>query len=74
MKLHQWIKVCRKIICGIKRIVSFLTEDLVQRGHDVTMFASGASLTFGLLVVVIPWRCKYYRLKVFFVICCGSAD
>lgn len=41
MKLHQWIKVCRKIICGIKRIVSFLTEELVQRGHDVTMSASG---------------------------------
>ena len=28
---------------GTERIVSYLTEELVRRGHDVTLFASGAS-------------------------------
>jgi glycosyltransferase involved in cell wall biosynthesis len=30
---------------GTERIVSYLTEDLVRRGHDVTLFASGDSET-----------------------------
>ena len=30
---------------GIERIVSYLTEDLVRQGHDVTLFASGDSQT-----------------------------
>lgn len=30
---------------GTERIVSYLTEDLVRRGHDVTLFASGDSRT-----------------------------
>lgn len=30
---------------GIEFVVSMLTEGLVQRGHDVTLFASGDSLT-----------------------------
>jgi glycosyltransferase involved in cell wall biosynthesis len=30
---------------GTERIVSYLTEDLVRRGHDVTLFASGDSHT-----------------------------
>ena len=30
---------------GIERIVSYLTEELVRQGHDVTLFASGDSLT-----------------------------
>src|SRR5258705_9572279 len=30
---------------GTERIVSYLTEELVQRGHDVTLFASGDSRT-----------------------------
>ena len=28
---------------GTERIVSYLTEELVRRGHDVTLFASGDS-------------------------------
>jgi glycosyltransferase involved in cell wall biosynthesis len=30
---------------GTERIVSYLTEELVGRGHDVTLFASGDSIT-----------------------------
>lgn len=30
---------------GIERIVSYLTEELVAQGHDVTLFASGDSVT-----------------------------
>ncbi|HLY11957.1 MAG TPA: glycosyltransferase, partial [Planctomycetota bacterium] len=30
---------------GTERIVSYLTEELVRRGHDVTLYASGESET-----------------------------
>jgi glycosyltransferase involved in cell wall biosynthesis len=30
---------------GTERIVSFITEELVRRGHEVTLFASGDSVT-----------------------------
>src|SRR5512141_2695232 len=30
---------------GTERVVSVLTEELVRRGHDVTLFASGDSQT-----------------------------
>jgi len=35
---------------GTERIVSLLTEELVVRGHDVTLFASGDSVTSARLV------------------------
>jgi glycosyltransferase involved in cell wall biosynthesis len=35
---------------GTERVVSFLTEELVRRGHDVTLFASGDSRTAAQLV------------------------
>src|SRR5437879_3143507 len=35
---------------GTERVVSFLTEELVARGHDVTLFASGDSITRARLV------------------------
>jgi glycosyltransferase involved in cell wall biosynthesis len=34
-----------KFYGGTERIVSYLTEDLVRRGHEVTLFASGDSVT-----------------------------
>lgn len=34
-----------KLYGGTERIVSFLTEELVRLGHDVTLFASGDSVT-----------------------------
>jgi len=39
---------------GTERIVSFLTEELVRLGHDVTLFASGDSRTAAELVAVCP--------------------
>ncbi|MDP9273449.1 MAG: glycosyltransferase family 4 protein [Chloroflexota bacterium] len=35
---------------GTERVVSFLTEELVRQGHEVTLFASGDSLTSAYLV------------------------
>jgi glycosyltransferase involved in cell wall biosynthesis len=39
---------------GTERIVSYLTEELVQLGHDVTLFASGDSVTTAALVGCVP--------------------
>ena len=39
---------------GTERVVSYLTEALVQMGHDVTLFASGDSVTSANLVSVVP--------------------
>ena len=32
---------------GTEAVVSYLTEELVRQGHDVTLFASGDSKTVG---------------------------
>src|SRR5690349_17236706 len=37
---------------GTERVVSWLTEELVREGHDVTLFASGDSLTNARLIPV----------------------
>jgi glycosyltransferase involved in cell wall biosynthesis len=39
---------------GTERVVSWLTEELVAMGHDVTLFASGDSLTGARLVMGCP--------------------
>ena len=39
---------------GTERVVSYLSEALVELGHEVTLFASGDSRTAGQLVPVIP--------------------
>ncbi|MBB3593941.1 glycosyltransferase involved in cell wall biosynthesis [Rhizobium sp. BK529] len=39
-----------KLYGGTERIVSYLTEELVAQGHDVTLFASGDSATSAVLV------------------------
>ena len=39
---------------GTERVVSFLTDELVRLGHDVTLFASGDSRTRGRLVAAWP--------------------
>jgi glycosyltransferase involved in cell wall biosynthesis len=39
---------------GTERIVSYLTEELVEMGHEVTLFASGDSLTAAHLVPCVP--------------------
>jgi glycosyltransferase involved in cell wall biosynthesis len=35
---------------GTERVVSYLTEELVRQGHDVTLFASGDSITAAKLI------------------------
>src|SRR4051795_10401587 len=35
---------------GTERVVSYLTEELVRQGHDVTLFASGDSNTSARLI------------------------
>jgi glycosyltransferase involved in cell wall biosynthesis len=39
---------------GTERIVSYLTEELVRMGHEVTLFASGDSMTSAHLVGCVP--------------------
>ncbi|MET3840525.1 glycosyltransferase family 4 protein [Bradyrhizobium sp. OAE829] len=39
---------------GTERVVSYLTEELVRQGHQVTLFASGDSITSAELVPCIP--------------------
>jgi glycosyltransferase involved in cell wall biosynthesis len=48
-----------KLYGGTERVVSYLTEELVRNGHDVTLFASGDSETSARLVAACPralWR------------------
>ena len=49
MKIAQiaplWESVPPKLYGGTERIVSYITEELVRQGHDVTLFASGDSQT-----------------------------
>jgi glycosyltransferase involved in cell wall biosynthesis len=39
---------------GTERVVSWLTEELVARGHEVTLFAAGDSVTGARLIPVCP--------------------
>ncbi|HZR65890.1 MAG TPA: glycosyltransferase family 4 protein [Terriglobales bacterium] len=43
-----------KLYGGTERVVSWLTEELVRLGHDVTLFASGDSMTTAKLVSGCP--------------------
>jgi glycosyltransferase involved in cell wall biosynthesis len=49
-----------KLYGGTERVVSYLTEALVQAGHEVTLFASGDSVTSARL---IPGCSKSLRLN-----------
>lgn len=44
---------------GTERVVSFLTEELVAMGHDVTLFASGDSQTSARLVSAWPTALRF---------------
>src|SRR3974377_2226469 len=46
--LHECVPA--RLYGGTERVVSFLTEELVRQGHDVTLFASGDSKTSANLV------------------------
>jgi len=43
-----------KLYGGTERVVSYLTEELIAQGHEVTLFASGDSETAADLVPVVP--------------------
>jgi glycosyltransferase involved in cell wall biosynthesis len=47
-------RVPPKLYGGTERVVSYLTEELVRQGHEVTLFASGDSLTSAELVPICP--------------------
>ena len=49
-----WESVPPKLYGGTERIVSYLTEELVRLGHDVTLFASGDSVTTAHLAAICP--------------------
>jgi glycosyltransferase involved in cell wall biosynthesis len=47
-------RVPPKLYGGTERVVSYLTEELVRRGHKVTLYASGDSITKAKLVSGYP--------------------
>jgi glycosyltransferase involved in cell wall biosynthesis len=63
MKIAQIAPLCErvppKLYGGTERVVSYLTEELVRQGHDVTLFASGDSRTAAKLV-----RCSDLALRL----------
>ena len=67
-----WFSIPPPKYGGIERIVSFLTEELVKRGHEVTLFASGDSKTKAKLISVYPkslikagynWQDPFWNLE-----------
>jgi glycosyltransferase involved in cell wall biosynthesis len=46
---------------GTERVVSYLTDELVRLGHDVTLFASGDSMTSAELVPCAPMALRLDR-------------
>jgi glycosyltransferase involved in cell wall biosynthesis len=52
-----------KLYGGSERVVSWLTEELVRRGHDVTLFASGDSHTSATLVPGAPAGLRLSGIK-----------
>ena len=44
---------------GTERVVSFLTEELIRQGHDVTLFASGDSVTAATLAPMAPCALRF---------------
>lgn len=58
MKIAQIAPIIERVPAkkygGTERVVYELTEELVARGHDVTLFASGDSITSAKLVSVYP--------------------
>jgi hypothetical protein len=53
-----------KLYSGTERVVSWLTEELVALGHDVTLFASADSVTRARLVAVCPRALRLSRPRL----------
>ncbi|MBI2056186.1 MAG: glycosyltransferase family 4 protein [Candidatus Sungbacteria bacterium] len=67
-----WVTVPPKKYGGIERVVAILSDGLVSRGHEVTLFASPGSRTNARLISVypqplteanIPWSNPIWNLK-----------
>jgi glycosyltransferase involved in cell wall biosynthesis len=54
-----------KLYGGTERVVSWLTEELVAQGHDVTLFASGDSITSAELVPCAPQGLRLQGIRDF---------
>src|SRR5919199_1833707 len=54
-----------KLYGGTERVVSWLTEELVAQGHEVTLFASGDSETSAELVACAPCGLRLAGLRDF---------
>ncbi len=52
-----------KLYGGTERVVSYLTEELVRQGHDVTLFASGDSRTQAQLASPCPQGLRLANCK-----------
>ena len=50
-----------KLYGGTERVVSWLTEELIAQGHEVTLFASGDSVTRARLIPVLPRATRLRR-------------
>ncbi len=59
MRIAQVAPLCERVppktYGGTELVASLLTDELVRRGHDVTLFASGDSITLAKLESVHPW-------------------
>ena len=48
---------------GTERVVSYLTEELVRQGHEVTLFASGDSVTEARLIATVECSLRLASLQ-----------
>lgn len=69
MKIAQIAPVIERIppkkYGGTERVVYHLTEELVKRGHDVTLFASGDSITSAKLFLYTRALCVRPSLRTY---------
>jgi glycosyltransferase involved in cell wall biosynthesis len=50
-----------KLYGGTERVVAYLTDELVNQGHAVTLFASGDSITKARLVAISPYALRLHN-------------
>jgi glycosyltransferase involved in cell wall biosynthesis len=67
MKIAQIANIAERVppkkYGGTERVVYTLTEELVKRGHDVTLFATADSITSAKLISVFPKSLREARVK-----------
>lgn len=56
-----WESVPPKLYGGTERIASYITEELVRLGHEVTLFAGGDSITTARLEAVCPRALRLHQ-------------